>query len=216
MNARQDTYATYYDKKVLDDPLKVGDLFYVYLPRNKNVKLAKKWTGPHKIVFADHPVYHVEIVKDNGTVTKVYTRDKLKRVPKTIHIQRESDSEQENEDRPEYTQPDLTQSKDDTDSSRVSRTFRLNIEDKGQGEMPGTTYERTHILQRDMINNCFFICCRYFEMQDLLITGKFGTWKMQSEGVSEYSFCVHNWIRVYIEKHEKYKKKGDRPMCILH
>ena len=31
MNARQDTYATYYDKKVLDDPLKVGDLVYVYL-----------------------------------------------------------------------------------------------------------------------------------------------------------------------------------------
>ena len=137
MNARQDTYATYYDKKVLDDPLKVGDLVYVYLPRNKNVKLAKKWTGPHKIVFADHPVYHVEIAKDKGTVTKVYTRDKLKRVPKTNHIQRESDSEQENEDRPEYTQPDLTQSKDDTDSSSESD---IEIEHGGQGPRRNARY----------------------------------------------------------------------------
>ena len=106
MNARQDTYATYNGKKVLDDPLKVGDRVYVYLPRN-NVKLAKKWKGPHKNVFADHPVYHVKIVKDKGTVTNVYTRDKLKRVSETIHIQRESDSEQENLDRPEYAQLDL-------------------------------------------------------------------------------------------------------------
>ena len=45
MNTRQDTYATYYDEKVLDDPLRAGDLVYAYLPRNKNVKLAKKWKG---------------------------------------------------------------------------------------------------------------------------------------------------------------------------
>ena len=130
MNARQDTYATYYDKKVLSDPLKVGDLVYVYLPRNKNVKLAKKWKGPHKIVFAGHPVYHVEIVKDKRTVTKVYTWDKLKRIPEAIHYQRESDSEQENEDLPEFTPPDLTQSKDDTDLSSQSD---VEMEHGGQG-----------------------------------------------------------------------------------
>ena len=32
MNSCQDMYVTHYDKKVLDDPLRVGDLVYVYLP----------------------------------------------------------------------------------------------------------------------------------------------------------------------------------------
>ena len=47
MQARQDTYATYYDKKVMDNPLSEGDTVYVYLPRNKHKKLAKKWRGSY-------------------------------------------------------------------------------------------------------------------------------------------------------------------------
>lgn len=45
MSTRQNYAATYYDQKVIDDKLNVGDLVYMYLPRNKRVKLAMKWTG---------------------------------------------------------------------------------------------------------------------------------------------------------------------------
>lgn len=45
MEAQQRTFATYYDKKTLNDPLAVGDKVFVYLPRTKRTKLAKKWDG---------------------------------------------------------------------------------------------------------------------------------------------------------------------------
>ena len=83
MQARQDTYATFYDKKVLDNLLS-GDTVYVYLPRNKHKKLAKKWRGPYRITRTEHPVYNMEIKTEKGLETNVYARDKLKKVTATI------------------------------------------------------------------------------------------------------------------------------------
>ena len=81
MGTRQQAYASYYDKRVLDDQLNVNDQVYVYFPRDKRVKLAKKWNGPYKVVDADHPVYKVQLNGKTGMQVKVFTRDKLKRVP---------------------------------------------------------------------------------------------------------------------------------------
>ena len=81
MGTRQQAYASYYDKRVLDDTLNVNNEVFVYLPRNKRVQLAKKWDGPYKVVDADHPVYKVKLNGKTGMQDKVFTRDKLKRVP---------------------------------------------------------------------------------------------------------------------------------------
>ena len=63
--ARQVAASTYYDKKVVDDELQVGELVYVLAPRNKSKKLALKWFGPFEIVKCCHPAY--EILVGNNT-----------------------------------------------------------------------------------------------------------------------------------------------------
>ena len=45
MNTRQKVSSTYYDKKVRDDKLDIGDKVFVYLPRNGRAKLKYKWMG---------------------------------------------------------------------------------------------------------------------------------------------------------------------------
>ena len=65
MQARQVPAATYYDQKVVDDELQVGELVYVLAPRNKSKKLALKWFGPFEIVECCHPAY--EILVGNNT-----------------------------------------------------------------------------------------------------------------------------------------------------
>ena len=79
MNARQDKYATYVDRKKLDDILHVDDKFYVYFPRMKRTKLVSNWYGPFRVIFADHLVYRIEIKTQNQTFTKVVTRVRIKR-----------------------------------------------------------------------------------------------------------------------------------------
>ena len=82
--ARQDVYASYYDKKVLDDPIEVGTLVYVFLPRNNRIKLALKWMGPAKVLRNHHPSYEIEIRTEKGVHEKWVTRNKLKRAPKDV------------------------------------------------------------------------------------------------------------------------------------
>ena len=80
MEARQVAAATYYDKKVLDDELKVGESVFVFAPRNKSKKLALKWFGPHRVITCKHPAYEIR----TGSETKWVTRDKLKRVSSRV------------------------------------------------------------------------------------------------------------------------------------
>ena len=79
MNARQGKYATYVDRKKLDDILHVDDKVYVYFPRMKRMKLVPNWYGPFRVIFADHPVYRIEIKTQNRTFTKVVTSERIKR-----------------------------------------------------------------------------------------------------------------------------------------
>ena len=79
MNARQDKYATYVDRKKLDDILHVDDKVYLNFPRMKRMKLVPNWYGPFRVIFADHPVYRIEIKTQNRTFTKAVTRDRIKR-----------------------------------------------------------------------------------------------------------------------------------------
>ena len=60
MSVRQLRSATYYDKKVADEELRVGELVYVFYPRNKSKKLACKWFGPYRISQAKHPAYEID------------------------------------------------------------------------------------------------------------------------------------------------------------
>ena len=80
MSARQEKVANYFDKKVIDDPLAIGDKVYIYLPRNKRLKLVPNWYGPVLVIFENHPVYRVTIATDQGDIEKPVTRDRLKRV----------------------------------------------------------------------------------------------------------------------------------------
>ena len=82
MSARQLRSATYYDKKVADEELRVGELVYVFYPRNKSKKLACKWFGPYRILQAKHPAYEI----DFGTKSEWLTRDKLKVAPKNSQV----------------------------------------------------------------------------------------------------------------------------------
>ena len=59
ISMKQMQYKTYYDQKIVDLKLEVNDLVYVYLPGLRNVKLVRKWSGPHKIVEVLHPFYIV-------------------------------------------------------------------------------------------------------------------------------------------------------------
>ena len=79
MNVKQDKYVTYVDKKKLDDILNFNDKIYVFLPQMKRMKLVPNWCGPFKFIFADHPVYRIEVKTENRTCTKVATRDIIKR-----------------------------------------------------------------------------------------------------------------------------------------
>ena len=79
MNARQDKYATSVDRKKFDDILQVDDKVCIYFPRMKRIKLVPNWYGPFRVIFADHPVYRIEIKTQNRTFTKVVTRDRIKR-----------------------------------------------------------------------------------------------------------------------------------------
>ena len=82
MSARQLRSATYYDKKVADEELRVGELVYVFYPRNKSKKLACKWFGPYRILQAKHPAYEI----DFGIKSQWLTRDKRKVAPKTSQV----------------------------------------------------------------------------------------------------------------------------------
>ena len=79
MNARQNKYVTYVDRKKLDDILHVHDKVYVYFPRMKRMKIVPNWYGSFRVIFADHPVYRIEIKTQNRTFTKAVTRDRIKR-----------------------------------------------------------------------------------------------------------------------------------------
>ena len=79
MNARQDKYPTHVDRKNLDDILHVHDKVCVNFPRMKRMKLVPNWFGPFRIIFADHPVYCIEVKTQNRTFTKVVTRGRIKR-----------------------------------------------------------------------------------------------------------------------------------------
>ena len=70
MGMKQMRYKTYYDQKVVDSKFQVNDLVYVYLSRIRNVKLVKKWSGPHKIVEVLNPVYIVEIITNQGPIRR--------------------------------------------------------------------------------------------------------------------------------------------------
>ena len=87
MQVRQVAATTYYDKKVVDHELQVGELVYVLAARNKSKKLALKWFGPSKIVTCCHPAYEILV----GNNTKWVTRDKLKRAPRDVNIRVEPD-----------------------------------------------------------------------------------------------------------------------------
>ena len=86
MNMRQEKFASYYDQKVLNDELVDGDKVYVYLPRNKRLKLVPNWYGPFLVTSSNHPVYQVEIVTPQGIISKTLTRDRLKRVKENIPL----------------------------------------------------------------------------------------------------------------------------------
>ena len=80
MNARKEKYATsYVDKKKLDNILHVIDKVYAYFLQMKQMKLVANWYGSFRVIFADHPVYRIEIKTQNRTFTKVVTRDRIKR-----------------------------------------------------------------------------------------------------------------------------------------
>lgn len=81
MNTKQEIAATYYDKKVRDDPLQENDRVYVLLPRNRYVKLALKWAGPYPVTNCAHPSYEVEVETFEGIKRAWFTRNKLKRAP---------------------------------------------------------------------------------------------------------------------------------------
>ena len=60
----------------------MGELVYVFYPRNKSKKLACKWFGPYRILQAKHPAYEI----DFGTKSEWLTRDKLKVAPKNSQV----------------------------------------------------------------------------------------------------------------------------------
>ena len=78
MSVSQLRSATYYDKKVADEELQVGELLYVFYPSIKSKKLAHKWFSPYCILQAKHPAYEINL----GTKSQWLTRDKLKVTPK--------------------------------------------------------------------------------------------------------------------------------------
>ena len=83
MEVQQEVSATYYDRKIIDDQLDCGELVYMFLPRNRRIKLAQKWAGPAKIVKTNHPLYEIMRRTKKGNVVTSWTiRNKLKRAPR--------------------------------------------------------------------------------------------------------------------------------------
>ena len=78
MNVSQGKYKTYVDKKKLDDILNVDEKIYVFFPQMKRMKLVPNWYGAFKFIFADHPVYRIEVKTENRTCTKLATRNNKK------------------------------------------------------------------------------------------------------------------------------------------
>eukprot|EP00111_Clytia_hemisphaerica_P001516 TCONS_00004352-protein len=79
MDTIQEYSLTYRDRNAFNDILEKDTEVYVYLTRNKKLKMTLKWDGPFKIVDVLHPVYKVEL---NDGVCKYITRDKLRRAVK--------------------------------------------------------------------------------------------------------------------------------------
>ena len=70
MHSRQVAAATYYDKKVVDDALQVGELMYVLAPRNKSKKPALRCFGPSEIVKCCHlHMKYQSVATKNGSLT---------------------------------------------------------------------------------------------------------------------------------------------------
>ena len=82
MSVRQLRCTTYYDKKVADEELRVGELVYVFYPCSKSKKLACNWIGPYRMLQAKIPAYEI----DFGTKSQRLTRDKLKVPPKNSQV----------------------------------------------------------------------------------------------------------------------------------
>lgn len=87
MNARQERFATYHDRKVLDQKFDVGDKVYVLDCKNKDLKLHLKWLGPFSIRTANHPIYEVQ----RGSSRKWYARHQLKPAPNTALVLSETE-----------------------------------------------------------------------------------------------------------------------------
>ena len=73
--------STYYDKKVRDDKLDIGDRVFLYVPLNGRATLKYKWMGQCKIVEAHHPTYNAEMQTSKGVKHVWWVRDHLKRSP---------------------------------------------------------------------------------------------------------------------------------------
>ena len=86
MNAKQDKYATYEHKKQLDDVLNSDGKVCIYFLRMQGMKLVPNWYGPLKIIFADDPVYRIEVTTQNRTFTKEITKGKIKRAKSDVII----------------------------------------------------------------------------------------------------------------------------------
>ncbi len=133
MATRQQSFASYYDKRTRDDPLKVNDKVYVYLPRNKRVKLAKKWHGPFVIVEENHPVYRVAVEGHKGLEIKVFAREKLKKVPSSfvnykeqLVMDSEIPAEEDGEEDNRFALSDTSSESEDDNTWRRGRRLRGN------------------------------------------------------------------------------------------
>ena len=77
MKVRQDTAASYHDKKIINDVLEINTDVYVHNPRGKKLEL--KWNGPYKIIKCRHPSYLIRVEERGKLVDKWFTRDKVRR-----------------------------------------------------------------------------------------------------------------------------------------
>eukprot|EP00112_Aurelia_sp_Birch-Aquarium-sp1_P026112 Seg905.5 transcript_id=Seg905.5/GoldUCD/mRNA.D3Y31 product="hypothetical protein" protein_id=Seg905.5/GoldUCD/D3Y31 len=75
---REREAATYFDRKLIDSELQIGDRVRVYLPRLESAKLQPKWIGPFEVKICAHPCYKVATEEHN----KWLPRDRLRKVKK--------------------------------------------------------------------------------------------------------------------------------------
>ena len=76
METRQRVNATYYDKKVRDNVLEVGQKVLILDPRVKGNWLKPKYNRSGKVISEKHPAYEIEI--DNDGKKHWFTRDRLR------------------------------------------------------------------------------------------------------------------------------------------